>query len=76
MSDGEDLSGIPKELISLMATNKVTAEDIRFVVSQQGYYPFETRIQDYDKEFIEGCLIAAWPQVYSKILCNQDIPFE
>ena len=72
----EDLTGLPKALVSLMKENNVSAEDIRLVVSQQGYYPYEARIQDYDPDFIEGCLVAAWSQVYSKILCNQDLPFE
>ena len=26
--------------------------------------------------FIEGCLVAAWPQVFSKIMANKDLPFE
>lgn len=71
----EDLTGIPKPLQSLMSANSVTEEDIRLVVSQQGYYPFEARVKDYDSEFVEGCLVAAWDQVFSKIMCNKDLPF-
>lgn len=72
----DDLTGIPKSLASLMRENNVTAEDIQVVVAQQGYYPRETRVQDYDPNFIEGCLVAAWPQVLSKIMSNKDLPFE
>ena len=72
----DDLAGLPKALVSLMKENNVTTEDIRLVVSQQGYYPFETRVQTYDPEFIDGCLVAAWEQVYYKIMNNKDLPFE
>ncbi len=71
----DDLAGIPKELASLMRANNVTEEDIRVAVSQQGYYPVEAHVRDYDPDFITGCLVAAWPQVYSKILSNLDLPF-
>ena len=72
----DDLAGLPKALVSLMKENNVTTEDIRLVVSQQGYYPFEARVQTYDPEFIDGCLVAAWEQVYYKIMNNKDLPFE
>ena len=75
LTSAEDYTGIPKPLVSLMTANNVTEEDIRLVVSQQGYYPFEARVKDYDPEFVEGCLVAAWPQVYSKIMSNKDLPF-
>ena len=74
-STAEDLSGVPKALASLMKEHDVTTEDIRLVVSQQGYYPFEAKISDYDPEFVDGCLVAAWPQVYNKIMNNKDLPF-
>ena len=69
------LDGIPEALAELMTANNVAEEDIRLAVSQEGYYPFETRVKDYDPEFIEGCLISAWPELYRKILSNQDLPF-
>ncbi|MBQ3265231.1 MAG: AAA family ATPase [Ruminococcus sp.] len=72
----DDLDGIPKPLAQLMTENDVTEDDVRLVVSQQGYYPFEARVKDYDPAFIEGCLVAAWPQVFSKIMANKDLPFE
>ena len=72
----DGLRGVPKPLASLMAENGVTVEDIQLVVSQEGYYPRDTRIADYDPAFVEGCLVAAWPQVFSKIMSNKDLPFE
>ena len=71
----EDLSGIPKALADLMKENKVTKEDIRLVVSREGYYPFEARIEDYDPNFVNGCLVGAWDQVLFKIMSNNDLPF-
>lgn len=72
----DDLSGVPKSLASLMRENNVTVEDIQVVVSQQGYYPRSTPIKAYDPDFIEGCLVGAWPQVLNKIMSNKDLPFD
>ena len=72
----DDLSGVPKSLASLMRENNVTVEDIQVVVSQQGYYPRSTPIEAYDPDFIEGCLVGAWPQVLNKIMSNKDLPFD
>lgn len=72
----EDYSEIPKPLVQLMKENDVTEADIRLVVSQQGYYPYEAKVKDYDPAFIDGCLIAAWPQVLGKIMSNKDLPFD
>jgi hypothetical protein len=72
----DDLSGVPKSLASLMRENNITVEDIQVVVSQQGYYPRSTPIKAYDPDFIEGCLVGAWPQVLNKIMSNKDLPFD
>ena len=37
------------------------------VVAARGYYPADVKIKDYDKDFIDGCLIGAWQQVYGMI---------
>lgn len=66
---------IPKALADLMIANEVTEDDIRLVVSQKGYYPFDTSIANYDTEFIEGCLIGAWDKVHRIIMTNKDLPF-
>ena len=70
------LTGVPKSLASLMRENNVTTEDIQVVVSQQGYYPRSTPITAYDPDFVEGCLVGAWPQVLNKIMSNKDLPFD
>jgi len=59
--------GIPKALADLMRQNNVTEWDIQAVCAKRGYYPEDTPITNYDPDFIKGCLIAAWPQVYEMI---------
>ncbi|MDD6033337.1 MAG: ATP-binding protein [Oscillospiraceae bacterium] len=60
--------GIAAPLRELMEQNLVSEGDIRFVVSQKGYFPADMPVRDYPMDFIEGVLIAAWDQVYSEIL--------
>ena len=59
--------GIPKALRDLMEANHVDEWDIQNVVAARGYYPADVKIKDYDKEFIDGCLVGAWQQVYGMI---------
>ena len=59
--------GIPKALRDLMEANHVDEWDIQNVVAARGYYPVDVKIKDYDKEFIDGCLVGAWQQVYGMI---------
>ncbi len=66
---------IPKELADLMSANNVTDEDIRLVVSQQGYFPFDTKISDYGADFINGWVIACWKDVLEAVNANNDLPF-
>lgn len=68
-------NSLPTALKDLMKANKVDESDIRLAVSQKGYFPFDTPITQYPKEFVEGCLIAAWDQVYPMIKDNQGVPF-
>ena len=49
---------------------------LQAVVAEKEYYGVTVPIRDYDKEFIEGCLLEAWDQVNS--LCQtkiHDLPF-
>lgn len=64
-----------QQLFDLMNTNKVTVEDLQAVVADNGYFPRETPIEAYGEDFISGCLIAAWPQVLSKITEYKKLPF-
>ena len=45
------------------------------MVAKRGYFPADMAIKDYPSDFVEGCLVAAWPQVYQMVLDNRDIPF-
>ncbi len=69
---------IPKALRDLMETNHVDEWDIQNVVAARGYYPSDVKIRDYDRDFIDGCLVGAWPRVYAMIREmkeKQEIPF-
>ena len=67
--------GIPTALRELMTANNVEPEELQRVVAQRGYFPEDMLIRDYPAEFVEGCLVGAWGQVYDLILNNRDIPF-
>ena len=69
---------IPKALRDLMEANRVDEWDIQNVVAARGYYPADVKIKDYDKDFIDVCLVGAWQQVYGMIREmkeKQEIPF-
>ena len=67
--------GVPEKLAALMSANKVSSEELQGVVGKRGYFPEDMPIKDYPADFVEGCLIGAWPQVYQMVLDNRDIPF-
>lgn len=67
--------GVPEGLASLMSANNVTPEELQAVVGKRGYFPEDMPIRDYPMEFVEGCLIAAWPQVLQMVLDSRDLPF-
>lgn len=76
--DADPLAGIPKALADLMKSNKVTREEIEEAVSMRGYFPKGTPIEKYPGEFIDGCLVGAWAQVFKMIEEMRepiDIPF-
>lgn len=58
---------IPKKLRDLMLANDVCEWDIQNVVEARGYFPGDMPVADYPEEFIEGCLVAAWEQVYGMV---------
>lgn len=67
--------GVPEKLAALMSANNVNAEELQAVVGKRGYFPEDMPIKDYPADFVEGCLIGAWPQVFQMVLDNRDIPF-
>lgn len=66
---------LPQALVDLMTTNNVTEADIQEAVAQKGYYPKDTLIENYAPDFIQGVLIAAWPQVLQIINDLKELPF-
>ena len=67
---------LPQALKDLMRQYKVDESDIRLAVSQRGYFPYETPVTNYPTDFVQGCLIGAWNQLYNKyIKPNQGVPF-
>jgi hypothetical protein len=67
----QSLAGVPKALADLMTANDVTVEEIQQAVSQRGYFPADTPFKNYPKEFVDGCLVGAWSQVFNMILENR-----
>ncbi len=72
-------AGIPQALADLMKANNVTRGEIEAAVSVRGYFPVGTPIENYPAEFVDGCLVGAWDQVYKTIedeIRNPiDVPF-
>lgn len=67
-SEKEPLNpAIPQALQDLMKLENVMESEIQAVVSQRGYYPLDTPIENYDESFIEGVLVGAWGQVLEMI---------
>ena len=66
---------LPQPLKDLMKSEKVDESDIRLVVSQRGYFPFDTPITNYPQDFVQGVLIGAWSQMLPLIKDNQKVPF-
>lgn len=71
---------IPKALLDLMIAHRVTEWDVQNAVGAKGYFPSDMPIERYDKDFIMGVLIGAWPQVYEMIQKEQkeldeEVPF-
>lgn len=67
---------IPQSLRDLMEQHQVTEAEIQIVVSNKGYYPYDTPIANYDPGFVEGVLVGAWQQVFGMVQDTRDkIPF-
>lgn len=58
---------IPQALRDLMTQHLVNELEIQAVVAQRGYYTADTPITNYDNQFIDGVLVAAWPTVVEMI---------
>lgn len=62
-----DYTGIPQNLVDLMKANNVLPEEIMAATESKGYYPTGTPVQNYDLGYIDGVLVAAWPDVFAMI---------
>lgn len=58
---------IPQELAQLMMTNEVTEEEIRTLVAEKGFRPYEMPIKDYPADLIQGGLVAQWDKIFTEI---------
>lgn len=74
-AENSELDKLPKALADLMRVNNVSCRDIQWAVSDKGYYPIETPVENYDSQFIEGVLIGAWEQVFAIIKEHNKLPF-
>lgn len=67
---------IPQALRDLMEKDLVTELELQEAVAKRGYYPVDTPIRNYQPEFIQGALVAAWPQLLEFIEKKvRDLPF-
>lgn len=69
------MTELPKALTDLMKSKQVHPSEIQRAVSIKGYFTKDTPIKNYDPEFIQGCLIGAWPAVMELIQTDRDLPF-
>lgn len=58
---------IPKELAQLMSVNEVTEEEIRRLVAEKGFRPYEMPVKDYPDDLIQGGLVAQWDKIFTEI---------
>ena len=76
-SDNPEKDAALEKLWQLMVKDMVYDPTvIQAVVAEKEYYDLATPIRDYDIDFIEGCLIEAWPDV-NKLAQTKlnDLPF-
>ena len=76
-SEDEEKDELLARLWSLMQRDHVLdATVIQAVVAEKEYYDLATPIAEYDKDFIEGCLIEAWDTVRGLAQTKmEDLPF-
>ncbi len=67
--------GVPQNLRALLVANNVGLDELQAVVGKRGYFPADMPVKDYPRDFVDGCLVAAWPQVHDMIINDRDVPF-
>ena len=56
------------DLAQLMDAAGILYEEVQAAVSARGYFPGDMPIELYPKEFVKGCLVAAWDTVKNLIM--------
>ena len=56
-----------RALAALMFEYNVTEAELQRVVADRGYFPADTPVLNYGEDFINGKLVACWPQVFRLI---------
>jgi len=76
-SDDPEKEEALEKLWQLMCRDQIVDPTvIQAVVAEKEYYDLSTPIKDYDKDFIEGCLIEAWDTVRGLAQTKiEDLPF-
>lgn len=74
----DDFTGIAPALADLMKANEVSTYEIEHICSEvKNYMPKGMPIKDYPEDFVQGCLIGAWQQVYAEIIkARESLPFK
>ena len=65
------ISELPAALAALMFEYNVTEAELQQVVADRGYFPVDTPVLNYGEDFINGKLVACWPQVFRLIEANR-----
>lgn len=66
---------IPKELRDMMIADGIGEDEIRLVVSNKGYFPYDMPVENYPPDFITGWLLTVWQNVVSSVRENRKPPF-
>ena len=68
---------VPKALADLMRSKSLSMDDLDLIISRRGHFPRGTPFQNLPKEYVDGCLIAAFPQLYDFAVKEGlvDLPF-
>lgn len=65
------ISSLPRALAALLFEYNVQEAELQRVVAERGYFPADTPILNYGEDFINGKLVACWPQVFKLIEQNR-----
>ncbi len=63
-----ELKDVYPELWQLMEASGIKYEEVQAAVGTRRYYPGDMPIELYPKDFVKGCLVAAWDSVKNMIL--------